>query len=71
MPLIMMFFGKVALSDEQKTDLSKKVTDLIVKESKQPKEGTWVIINEVPAENWLLGGLTISEFKAKLMSEKK
>ena len=67
----MMFFCKGALSDEQKVDLSKKVTDLIVKETKQPKEGAWIVINEIPAENWTLGGLAIPEFKANLIAEKK
>jgi 4-oxalocrotonate tautomerase len=70
MPLIMMYFGKGALADEQKADLSRKVTDLVANESKQPKEGTWVVISEIPAENWLLGGLTLPEFKAKLTAEK-
>jgi 4-oxalocrotonate tautomerase family enzyme len=69
-PLIMMYFGKGALADGQKVDLSRKVTDLVVNESKQPKEGTWVVINEIPAENWLLGGLTLPEFKAMLVVEK-
>ncbi|MCD6529347.1 tautomerase family protein [Candidatus Bathyarchaeota archaeon] len=51
MPLIEMFFGKGALTDEQKAELSRKVTDLIVKEAKQPQHYTWVIIHEVPPEN--------------------
>jgi len=42
-----------------------------VNESKQPKEGTWVVINEIAAENWMLGGLTLSEFKSKLKAEKR
>lgn len=71
MPLIMMNFGKGALSDEQKADLFRKVTDLVASESKQPKEGTWVVINEIPSENWLLGGLTLPEFKAKLIEKKR
>jgi 4-oxalocrotonate tautomerase len=71
MPLVMMYFGAGALTPEQKTDLSKKVTDLIVKEAKQPREGTWVVINDVPIENWLVGGLTVAEFKATLMQQKK
>jgi 4-oxalocrotonate tautomerase len=70
-PLIMMNFGKGALSDEQKADLFRKVTDLVASESKQPKEGTWVVINEIPSENWLLGGLTLPEFKAKLIEKKR
>jgi len=71
MPLIEMYFGKGALTDEQKADLSRKVTDLIVKEAKQPQHYTWVIINEIPMENWMVGRLTMPELKAKLMAEKK
>jgi len=51
--------------------LSRKVTDLVVKESKQPKDYTWVIIREEPMENWLVGGFTTQEVKAKMMREKK
>lgn len=32
MPLVEMHFGKGALTREQKADLSRKVTDLLVKE---------------------------------------
>jgi 4-oxalocrotonate tautomerase family enzyme len=71
MPLIQMYFGKGALTDEQKADLSRKVTDLIVREAKQPQHYTWVIIHEVPGENWMVDRLTIPELKAKLMAEKK
>lgn len=67
----MMFFGKGALSSEQKAELSRKVTDLIVKEAKQPQHYTWVIIHEVPAENWMVDRLTLPELKEKLMAEKK
>lgn len=71
MPLIEMYFGKGALTDEQKADLSRKVTDLIVKEAKQPQHYTWVIIHEVPVNNWMVDRLTLPELKAKLMAEKK
>ncbi|RLE12628.1 4-oxalocrotonate tautomerase [Candidatus Aerophobetes bacterium] len=71
MPLIQMYFGKGALTDEQKANLSRKVTDLIVKEAKQPQHYTWVIIQEVPLENWMVDRLTLPELKAKLMAEKK
>ena len=71
MPLIEMYFGKGALTDEQKADLSRKVTDLIVKEAKQPQHYTWVIITEVPEANWMLDRLTLPELRAKLQVEKK
>ena len=71
LPLVEMYFGKGALTAEQKAHLSRKVTDLIVKEAKQPQHYTWVIIHEVPVENWMVDRLTLPELKAKLMAEKK
>jgi 4-oxalocrotonate tautomerase family enzyme len=70
MPLVELYFSKGALSDEQKAELSRKVTDLIVKEAKQPQHYTWVIIHEVPGENWMVDRLTLPELKAKLMEKK-
>ena len=67
----MIFFGKGALSDEQKAELSRKVTDLIVTETKQPQHCTWVIIHENSEENWIVDRLTLPELKAKLKAEKK
>ena len=70
MPLVEMYFGKGALTDEQKAELSRKVTDLIVKEAKQPQQYTWVIIHEVPGENWMVDRLTLPELRVKLMEKK-
>ena len=69
MPLIEMTFGKGALTAEQKLNLARKVTELVVQEAGQPKDYTWIVIHGVPLENWLVGGLTIQEVKAK-MAEK-
>jgi len=71
LPLVEMYFGKGALTAEEKADLSRKVTDLTVKEAKQPQHYTWVIIHEVPVENWMVDRLTLPELKAKLMTEQK
>jgi 4-oxalocrotonate tautomerase family enzyme len=71
MPLVEMYFGKGALSDEQKANLSRKVTDLVVQEAKQPQHYTWVIIHEVPSENWMVDRLTLPELKAKLAASAK
>jgi len=71
LPLVEMYFGRGALTDEQKAELSRKVTDLIVKEAKQPQHYTWVIIHEVPGENWMVDRLTLPELRAKLQAEKK
>jgi 4-oxalocrotonate tautomerase family enzyme len=69
MPLVEMYFGKGALTDEQKASLSRKVTDLVVTEAKQPQHYTWVIIHEVPSENWMVDRLTLLELKAKLAAQ--
>ena len=66
-----MYFAKGTLTDEQKAELSRKITDLIVKETKQPQHYTWVIIHEVPVENWMVDRLTLPELKAKLKGEKR
>lgn len=71
MPLIEMYFGKGTLTDEQKAELSRKVTDLVVKEANQPQHYTWIIVHEVPPENWMVDRLTIPELKARLKQEKK
>ena len=74
LPLIQMYFGKgmcAMQTDEQRAELCRKVTDLIVQEAKVPQQATWVIFNEVPAENWMIDRMMLPEFKAKLMAEKK
>jgi phenylpyruvate tautomerase PptA (4-oxalocrotonate tautomerase family) len=65
-----MYFSKGALTDNEKAELSRKVTDLIVKEAKQPQHYTWVMIHEVPAENWMVDRLTLPELKAKLAEKR-
>jgi phenylpyruvate tautomerase PptA (4-oxalocrotonate tautomerase family) len=71
LPLIEIYFGKGAQTEEQKAELSRKVTDLIVKEAKQPQHYKWGIIHKDPAENWMIDRLTLPELKAKLQAEKK
>jgi 4-oxalocrotonate tautomerase family enzyme len=70
MPLVEMYFGKGALSDEKKAELSRKVTDLMVNEAGQPQQYTWVLIHELPGENWMVDRLTLPELKAKLAAQK-
>ncbi len=66
MPLVEMYFGKGALTDEQKAELSRKVTDLVVTETKQSQHYTWVLIHEVPVENWMVDRLTLPELKKQI-----
>ena len=69
LPLIEIYLGMGALTTEQKINLAKKITDLVVKEAKQPRQYTWIMFHELPGENWVIGGLTLPELKAKLKEE--
>jgi phenylpyruvate tautomerase PptA (4-oxalocrotonate tautomerase family) len=65
-----IYFAVGELTDEQKADLSRKVTDLLVKEAKVPQQYTWVFVHELPAANWMIDRLTLPELFAKLKAEK-
>jgi 4-oxalocrotonate tautomerase family enzyme len=71
MPLVEMYFGKGELTDGQKANLSRKVTDLLVKEAKMPQHYTWVMIHELPMGNWMIDRLTLPELMAKLAAQAK
>jgi 4-oxalocrotonate tautomerase len=58
MPLITvhMFPGRTA---EQKAELVARITDAFLAtcgNPGQPRQGVWVVINEVPPEHWAVGG---------------
>ena len=65
-----MYFAVGELTDEQKADLSRKATDLLVKEAKVPQQYPWVFIKELPPANWMIHRLTLPELFEKLKTEK-
>jgi 4-oxalocrotonate tautomerase len=46
---------------EQKQRLAKAITDAVVNIGKAPAEGTFVIFEDVPKENWAVGGILASD----------
>ena len=62
MPLIQIKVFEGALSEEKKTEMISRVTDVVaeIEASPHPKEKllphTWCVIEEVPASNWGIGG---------------
>jgi 4-oxalocrotonate tautomerase family enzyme len=70
MPLVEMYLAKGELTNKKKADLSRKVTDLLVKETRAPQHYTWVIIHELPEANWMIDRLTLPELFAELEAEK-
>ncbi len=57
--------GAEAPTPEQKQELIKGVTDLLVKVLDKNPATTVVIIDEVEADNWGVGGLSVTELRKK------
>lgn len=48
---------------ELKNNLAKGITDVIVNNVKCPVQAVTIIFNEVPKENWVIGGKFCSDSK--------
>ena len=71
MPLVKVYLDKGSQTARQRADLGRKITDLIVKETGMPQQYTWVMVHEIPEEDWMVDRLTVTELKAKLAAGKK
>jgi len=71
MPLVKVYLDKGSQSAQQRAELARKITDLIVKETGMPRQYTWVMIHEIPEEDWIVDRLTVTELKTKLSGKKK
>ena len=70
MPLVKVYLDKGSQSVQQRADLARKITDPFVKETGMPQQYTWVMIHEIPEEDWIVDRLTVTELKAKLSGTK-
>jgi len=48
---------------ELKNNLAKGITDVIVNNVKCPVQAVTIIFNEIPKENWVIGGKFCSDSK--------
>ena len=71
MPLVKVYLDKGSQSAQQRAELARKITDLIVKETGMPQAYTWVMIHAIPEEDWIIDRLTATELKTKLSGKKK
>jgi 4-oxalocrotonate tautomerase len=55
--------GRDAPTNEEKAALIKGVSDLLLKVLNKPLDSTFVVIEEVPLENWGWGGLPVPELR--------
>lgn len=56
-------------TDEQKAELIAGTTDLLVKVLNKNPASTFVVIDEVAAENWGSGGISVAERNRRAAAE--
>jgi 4-oxalocrotonate tautomerase len=52
-------------SQQQKDEISKRVTDAISEVLQLSKDDIWVVFGDVPAEEWYVGSTTVAELRKK------
>lgn len=65
MPYVHIQVTDEGVSEHQKAELIKGATDLLVDVLNKEPATTFVVIEEVPLENWGIAGLPVSEFRAR------
>ena len=58
--------GATSVTGEEKAQLIKGVSQLLLDVLNKPLEATFVVIEEVETENWGWGGLPVDEYRKKL-----
>ncbi|MDR7134309.1 4-oxalocrotonate tautomerase [Lysobacter niastensis] len=57
--------GRDTATEEEKAALIKGASELLLNVLNKPLESTFVVIEEVPLENWGWGGLPVPEFRRR------
>jgi 4-oxalocrotonate tautomerase len=65
MPFVNIKITKEGATSEQKAELIKGVTDLLVKVLNKNPRTTVVVIEEVDTDNWGIGGETVTAIRKK------
>jgi 4-oxalocrotonate tautomerase len=65
MPFVNIKITKEGATSEQKAELIKGVTDLLVKVLNKNPRTTVVLIEEVETDNWGIGGETVTAIRKK------
>ena len=66
MPYVNIQITREGATAEQKAQLIKGTTELLQTVLNKDPNTTFVVIEEVPLENWGAGGLPVEEFRLKL-----
>jgi 4-oxalocrotonate tautomerase len=62
--------GRTSVTDEEKAALIKGASQLMLDVLHKPLDSTFVVIEEVPLENWGWGGLPALEFRRQRQAHK-
>jgi 4-oxalocrotonate tautomerase len=65
MPYVNIRITREGATEEQKAELIKGATDLLVRVLGKNPNTTVVVIDEVPMENWGIGGVPAAEFRRR------
>ncbi len=65
MPFVNIKITREGATPEQKAELIKGVTDLLVKVLNKNPRTTLVVIEEVETDNWGIGGETVTAIRQK------
>ena len=72
MPYVNIKITREGVTPEQKAELIKGVTDLLVRVLNKTPATTVVVIDEVELDNWGIGGMPVEEFrKCQITNNKK
>lgn len=63
MPYVNIKVTREGVSPEQKAELIRGVTDLLVRVLDKSPATTFVVIDEVSLEDWGIGGLPVEEYR--------
>jgi 4-oxalocrotonate tautomerase len=64
-PYVNIKITREGATREQKAEIIKGVTELIVRVLDKDPNGTWVVFDEVALEDWGVGGLPVDEFRRR------
>ena len=63
MPLVRVSAISGRLSPDVKKKICKEMHDVIMRNTPAPSEAIWVMIDDVPGENWMIHETMLSEKK--------
>lgn len=70
MPYVNIKITREGATREQKAELIKGVTDLLVRVLDKKPATTFVVIDEVAFEDWGIGGLPVDQYRRQVAAKK-